>query len=85
MRMFYLWTGPGSMLRSVKDRSSSSSILLLLLLLQTPRVVLFLKQTVQRFPSVSVTVEVEVVRGKKILGFLILNISLYVNYISIYQ
>ena len=85
MRMFYLWTVSGSMLRSVKDRSSSSSILLLLLLLQTPRVVLFLKQTVQRFPSVSVTVEVEVVRGKKILGFLILNISLYVNYISIYQ
>ena len=85
MRMFYLWTVSGSMLRSVKDRSSSSSNLLLRLLLQTPRVVLFLKQTVQRFPSVSVTVEVEVVRGKKILGFLILNISLYVNYISIYQ
>ena len=83
--MFYLWTVSGSMLRSVKDRSSSSSNLLLRLLLQTPRVVLFLKQTVQRFPSVSVTVEVEVVRGKKILGFLILNISLYVNYISIYQ
>ena len=58
------------MLISVKDRSST--IILLLRLLQTPSVVLVLKQTVQRSASVAVTVEVEVVKGKKILGFLTL-------------
>ena len=37
---------------------------------QTPSVVLETKQTVQRLASVAVTVDVEVVSGKKILGFL---------------
>ena len=69
-REVYLWTGPGSILISVKDRSST--IILLFRLLQTPSVVLVLKQTVQRSASVAVTVEVEVVKGKKILGFLTL-------------
>ena len=55
-------------------RSSGKSWMALLLFLpeQTPSVVLETKQTVQRFASVAVTVDVEVVSGKKILGFLTL-------------
>ena len=51
---------------------TSSKAILLFLPEQTPSVVLDTKQTVHRFASVAVTVEVEVVRGKKILGFLTL-------------
>ena len=51
---------------------TSSVIILLFLPEQTPSVVLDTKQTVHKFASVAVTVEVEVVRGKKILGFLTL-------------
>ena len=61
------------MLISVKDRFSL--IILLFLFLHTPSVVLVLKQTVHRLASVAVTVEVEVVKGKKILGFLTLKIK----------
>ena len=49
---------------------TSSKTILLFLPEQTPSVVLDTKQTVHRSASVAVTVEVEVVRGKKILGFL---------------
>ena len=51
---------------------TSSKTILLFLPEQTPSVVLDTKQTVHRFASVAVTVEVEVVRGKKIRGFLTL-------------
>ena len=50
----------------------SSLAILLFLPEQTPSVVLDTKQTVHKFASVAVTVEVEVVSGKKILGFLTL-------------
>ena len=53
----------------------SSLAILLFLPEQTPSVVLDTKQTVHKFASVAVTVEVEVVSGKKILGFLTLNNS----------
>ena len=50
----------------------SSLTTLLFLPEQTPSVVLDTKQTVHKFASVAVTVEVEVVSGRKILGFLTL-------------
>ena len=53
----------------------SSLTILLFLPEQTPSVVLDTKQTVHKFASVAVTVEVEVVSGKKILGFLTLKNS----------
>lgn len=57
------------MLRSSK---TSSVTILLFLPEHTPSVVLETKQTVHKLASVAVTVEVEVVSGKKILGFLTL-------------
>ena len=53
-------------------RSSVKSWMTFLLFLpeQTPSEVLDTKQTVHKLASVAVMVEVEVVRGKKTLGFL---------------
>ena len=55
-------------------RSSDTSSVTILLFLpeQTPSVVLETKQTVHKLASVAVTVEVEVVSGKKTRGFLTL-------------
>ena len=60
--------------------SSSTSVIILFFLPQVvTAVVVLLKQTVQTF-AVLVTVEVLVVRGKKIRGFRILNILRCKNY-----
>ena len=69
LKPFHLSTGCGTMLRSSEK---SSMTILFFLPEQTPSVVLETKQTVHKFASVAVTVEVEVVRGKKTLGFLTL-------------
>ena len=63
-------------------RSSVKSWIAILLFLpeHTPSVVLETKQTVQRFASVAVTVDVEVVSGKKTLGFLTLRNNGNQNY-----